>query len=325
VSIPDLSLMYLDQPLTNVSIDYHISDFFAERFFPPIPVKFQTGRVFRYWFEAFRPEEDLRARMSESKEAQPWTLDAPSYFCQDHSLKDGIADEDRANSAMPDELEIRTVQNLTQKVLLNLEILAFNKIFGAGTPVTTVTLSGTSQWSDFQNSNPIVAIENARVQIKQASTQVPNVFAVGFPVNVQLRQHPLIIDRFKYTTPMGSASPDQLASVFGVPDGNYWVMGAEYDSSAEGVSVMGAQTSSSLLSFVWGKDAILAYVPTPGKLQTLFGYEARWIFGAPDLAGTLVKRYRLEAKSGDIIEVHRYHDVVITVPGAAYGWINSVA
>lgn len=321
--MPDISLLYLDQPLNNVSVDYSQSDFFAERFFPPIPVKLQSGRVARYWFEAFRPEEDLRARLAESNEVQPWTLDFPSYFCQDHSLKDGIADEDRSNSALPDELEIRTVQNLTEKVLLNLELLAYNKFFGSGSPVTSVTLSGTSQWSDFTNSNPAAAWESARVNIKQACSQGPNVLAVGYSVNTQLRQHPAIVDRFKYTAPMGMANPQQLASVAGVPDGNYWVLGAQYDSSVEGVSTMGLQNSTSLLSFVWGKNAIMAYVPTPGKLQTLFGYEARWLFGAPELGGTLVKRYRVEHKSADFIEVHRYHDCVITVPGAAYCWINA--
>jgi hypothetical protein len=325
VSTPDISLAYLDQPLNQISIDYQNDDFYGERFFPPVPVKFQTGRVFRYWFEAFRPEEDLRARLSESKEVQPWTMDAPNYFCQDHSLRDGIGDEDRANSALPDDLETRTVENLTQKVLLNLELLAFNKIFGTGSPVTLVTLSGTSQWSDFVNSNPAVAWENARVQIKQAVAKGPNVLAVSYPVNTQLRQHPLIIDRFKYTAPMGMADPHQLASVAGVPDGNYWVLGAEYDASAEGVSPMGLQNSTSLLNFVWGKNALMAYVPTPGRLQTLFGYEARWLFGAPDLGGTLVKRYREEKKSADFLEIHRYHDIVLTVPGAAYGWINATA
>lgn len=332
--MPDLSLLYLDQPLQNISVRYTNADFFAEKIFPPVPVPLQTGRVPRYWFEQFRLYEDLRARLEESKEIAPWTLDMPAFYCRDHSLKDAIADEDRSNNMLGQDLEVNTTENLTQAILLNLEYLAQSKIFGAGSSVASTTLSGTSQWSDYTNSDPISAIESARVQIRQAVAQEANVFAVSYPVYVMLRQHPLIIDRFKYTNlPNGFPAVEQMASVFGVPQGNFWVMAAAYDPSAEGVSVMGTQTyhipaqgGDSLLSFVWGKNAFLAYLaPNPGKLQVLFGFEPRWIFGAPDLGGTLVKRYRIEWKTADYIEVHRYHDLSILVPGAMYGFINAVA
>lgn len=328
----DISLMYLDQPLTNLSVSYTNDQFFAEKLFPPVPVPYQTGRVPRYWFEKFRVYETARGRAAEANEIAPWTLDMPNFFCRDHSLKDMIADEDRSNNALGVDLEANTTNNLTDAVLLELEIRAFNKVFGAGSLVPSTTLSGTSQWSDFQNSDPVAAVMAAATQIKQAVSKSPNTFAVSYPVHQILIQHPKIIDRFKFTDmPSGFPSNAQLASVFGVD--NYWVMGAEYDSSAEGVSVMGTQTyhippqgGDSLLSFIWGNDAFLGFVsPTPGKLDVIFGFEPRWIFGAPDLGGTLVKRYRWEPKSCDILEVHRYDDLAVLVPGALYGWINAVA
>lgn len=282
----------------------------------------------RYQFEAFRLYEDARAVGSESNEIAPWTLDAPAYFCRDHSLKDAIYDEQRANNQLGEDLEIKTVENLTQAVLLNFEVLSKTKFFGTGTPVNGTTLSGTSQWSDYTNSDPITAIENARVQIKQAVAKAPNTFAVSFPVHVKLRQHPLIIDRFKYTNPAGMLSVDQLKSVFEVD--NYWVMGAEYDANLEGLSTApsGAftpTTGTTSLNFVWAKNALLAYVSPLGKLETIIGYQPRWLFGAPELGGTLVKRYRWEPKTGDVVEVHRYHDAVFLVAGAAYTFTNAVA
>jgi hypothetical protein len=330
--MPDISLLYLDQPLQNVSVEYSNDQLYAERIFPPVPVPYQTGRVPRFWFEHFRVYEDIRARLEESKEIAPWTLDMPSFSTRDHSLKDAIADEDRSNNMLGQDLEVKTVKNLTQAILLRLEVDAKNKCFGVGTVVPGTTLSGTSQWSDYSNSDPIIAVENARVQIKRAISNTPNVMAVSYPVYVQLRNHPLIVDRFKYThLPTGYPSAEQLRSIFDVDQ--FWVLGAEYDSSNEGNSVMGSQSfhfplqsTDSVLSFVWGNNAFLAFIdPSPGKLQPIFGFTARWIFGAPELGGTLVKRYRVESKTADFIEVHRYHDLPVLVPGAMFTWTNAVA
>ena len=328
--MPDLSLLYLDQPLNNVSIRYQNFDFFAEKFYPPVPVKFQTGRVPRYWFEQFRTYEDIRQAGGESFEIAPWTLDMPAYFTVDHSLKDNITDEQRANNALGGDLEVNTVENLTQAILLNLERFAFNKMMGSGSPVYSTTLSGTSQWSDYANSDPVTAVENARVQITQTVATQPNTFAASLPVYVILRQHPLIIDRFKYTElPSGYPSTTQLASVFGVK--NFWVMETLYDTAAEGLSTAPAAatnpaSNTTSLSFVWGKNAVLCYVPAgPEKLQVALGYCFRWLFGAPELGGTLVKRYREEKKSCDVIEVHRYHDIQNLVAGAGYVFLNAVA
>lgn len=328
--MPDLSLLYLDQPLNNVSVRFQNFDFYAEKFYPPVPVKFQTGRVPRYWFEQFRTYEDIRMAGGEAFEIAPWSLDMPAYFCVDHSLKDKIDDEMRANNALGGDLEVNTVENLTQAILLNLERLAFNKMMGAGSPVFSTTLSGTSQWSDYTNSDPTAAVEAARVQVTQTVAVQPNTFAVGFPVYVKLRQHPLLIDRFKYTDlKNGYLSTGQLASVFGVD--NFWVLQSLYDNVNEGASLApGAAINpagvSTSLAFIWGKNAVLGYFPAgPEKLQVSTGYTFRWLFGAPELGGTLVKRYRKEEKSADIIEVHRYHDIQNIVPGAAYVFLSAVA
>ena len=328
--MPDVSLTYLDAPLNNVSVRFQNFDFYAEKFYPVVPVKFQTGRVPRYWFEQFRTYEDIRMAGAESYEIAPWTLDMPPYFCVDHSLKDNIPDESRANNALGGDLEVNTVENLTQAILLNLERFSFNKLMGTSSPVYSTTLSGTSQWSDYQNSDPTAAVEAARVQITQTVAIQPNTFAVGFPVYVKLRQHPLLIDRFKYTDlPGGYLTVNQLASVFGVT--NFWVLQSLYDTANEGVSTAPSAatapaSNTTSLAFVWGKNAVLAYVPEgPEKLQVALGYTFRWLFGAPELGGTLVKRYREERKSTDVIEVHRYHDQQNIVAGAAYVFLSAVA
>lgn len=309
----DISLQYLDQPLNNVSVGYQNDDYFAERLFPIVPVQKQSGRYWVYGKEKFRQYETLRRAGDEARQIAPWTLSNNPYFCDDHSLKDGIADEERANSDGTD-LEVNTTENLTDAILLDLERRVKSLIFGSS-GVTTTTLSGTSQWSDYVNSDPIAAVEAQKTVIKKAIAKTPNTLAVSYPVFASLRQHPKIIDRFKYTQ-VGVLDEAALKTAFGVD--NFWVLGAEYDTANEG--------QSPSLDFIWAKNALLAYVlPEPQRRQPTLGYTFRWLFGAPDLGGTLVKRYREEAKTSDVVEVHRYDDIEMVASAAGYGWISAVA
>ncbi len=310
----DISLQYMDQTLQNISVGYVNDDYFAEKLLPPVPVKMRSGRYWVFGKEKFHRYETIRAPKAESREIAPWTLSNEPYFCDDHSLKDSISDEEKASSDGSD-LEINTTQNLTDAILLDLELRVQNLLIGSGSSVPNTTLSGTSQWSDYVNSDPVNAVEQAKVVIKQAIAKTPNTLAVSFPVYTYLRQHPKIIDRFKYTQ-VGILQADHLKSVFDVD--NFWVMGAEYDTANEG------QTPN--LQFIWGLNAILAYIPSgPQRLQPALGYTFRWLFGAPDLGGTLTKRYRVEAKTADVIEVHRYDSIQIVAPTAAYAFLNAVA
>jgi hypothetical protein len=310
----DISLQYMDPALTNISVGYVNDDYFAEKLLPPIPVKQRSGRYWIFGKEKFHRYETIRAPKAEAREIAPWALSNEPYFCDDHSLKDSISDEERASSEGTD-VEINTTQNLTDAILLDLELRVMNLLIGEGTSVPNTTLSGTSQWSDYVNSDPIAAVEQAKITIKQAIAKTPNTLAVSFPVYTYLRQHPKIIDRFKYTQ-VGILQADHLKSVFDVD--NFWVLGAEYDTANEG------QTPD--LQFIWGLNALLAYIPpTPGRLQPTLGYTFRWLFGAPDLGGVLTKRYRVESKTADVIEVHRYDAVELAVPDAGYAFLNAVA
>ncbi len=310
----DISLQYLDQPLNNISVGYRNDDYFAERLFPITPVKKQSGRYWVFGKERFRQYETIRHAKAEAREIAPWGLSNSPYLCDDHSLKDAISDEERANADGTD-LEINTTEYLTDAILLDLEIRVKNLVLGAGSSVPSTTLSGTSQWSDYVNSDPIAAVETQKTVIKKAIALVPNTLLVSYPVYAVLRQHPRIIDRFKYTM-VGLLQADHLKSAFDVD--NFWVAGAEFDTANEG------QAPS--LDFVWSKNALLAFVPdAPQKRMPALGYTFRWLFGAPDLGGTLTKRYRVENRTADVIEVHRYDDIQVVASAAGLAFLSAVA
>ncbi len=320
--MPDISTTYLDQPLNNVSIGYANSDFFGEKLLPIVSADKQSGRYWVYGKERFRRYETARRAGSMSNEIAAWSLSNQAFLCADRSLKDKITDEDRANNSLGADLEVNTTENLTDSILLDLEMRAMELILGTSVPaaatlVPSSSLASTTQWSDFINSDPVAAVEAQRLVIGQAVSKYPNTFAVATPVHIMLRQHPRIIDRFKYTSlPQGFLSNDQLASVFDVK--NYWVLDAKYDSAQEG--------QSPSLNYIWGKNAMLAVIdPEPQPRSVTLGFTFRWLFGAPDLGGTLTKRYRREEITADVIEIHRYDDLQLAVPSAAFLWKTAVA
>lgn len=321
----DINLQYLDQPLNDMSVGYTNDDYYAQKLFPVVPVNKQSGRYWVFYKEKFRQYETIRRAGAAARQIGKWTLSNNPYFCDDHSLKDLIPDEQLKNSDGTD-VERNTVDNLNEAIFLDYELRTQKlllSIANAGAMSFNITLSGTAQWSDYNNSNPIAAVFTQKSVIKRNIVKEPNTLAVTYPLHNVLAQHPLIIDRYKHVD-TGILTPEHLKKAFQVD--NYWIMGAEYDSANEG------QPAS--LGYVWGDVsgsgnpngcmALLAYVPdSPQKLDPALGYTFRWLFGEPDLEGVLTKRYRSEPEMSDVVEVHRYDDVEVVAPLAGGLWQNA--
>jgi hypothetical protein len=165
------------------------------------------------------------------------------------------------------------------------------------------------------NSDPVVALEQQKSTIFKNIAKVPNTLLVGYPVYLSLRSHPKILDRFKYTQ-TAVLQPDHLKTAFDVE--NFWVAGALKDTASQG--------QAAALDFIWGKNAVLAYVPPqPGRRVLSLGLSFVWMYDGGANQGFLVKRYREEKRTADIIEVQIYYDPKIVVANSAYSWINAVA
>ena len=312
--MPDISTVHLDQFLTNVSIAYQNATFYGRQLFPVVPVSRQTNRYPIFGKERFKLYDDSRRPGAEAIERPSWRLSNDVYFCDGHAQKEAIPDELKANSDVPD-IEIQTTEDLTDAIWLRHEKAVFDNVFGAGSTVPATTLSGTSQWSDYVNSDPVVAVEQQKTAIYKAIAKVPNTLLVGYPAYLSLRSHPKILDRFKYSQ-TAVLQPDHLKSAFDLD--NFWVAGALKDTANLG--------QPSALDFVWGKNAVLAYVPPqPGRRTIALGLTFMWLYDGGSNQGFLVKRYREEKRTADIIETQVYYDPKVVVAVSAYAWINATA
>jgi hypothetical protein len=311
--MPDISMVHVDQALTEVSIAYRNAQFVADSVFPPVLVSKQSNKYFIYSKDNFRILDDARRPGARANEID-WTLSTDTYYCDGHALAQAIPDELRANADQAIDIDIDTTEVLTDLIYLQREMLVAAKANDPAVITQNTTLSGNNQWSDFTNSDPIQAIEDQKPTIQKQIGQLPNSLLVSYPVFKALRNHPKVIDRFKYSQ-VGIVQPDHLKSVFNVD--NFLVATAVKNLSKEG--------AADSLDYVWGKNALLFFKPnTAGRRTVSLGYQFTLLFGA-NTGGFLVKRYRDEARTADIVEVQLYYDAKVVAPSAAYLWLSAVA
>jgi hypothetical protein len=311
--MPDISMVHVDQALTNVSIAYHNAQFVADQVFPMIPVTKQSNKYFIYSKDRFRVIEDTRRPGTRANEID-WSLSTDTYFAEGHALAQAIPDELRANADQALDVDVDATETLTDLIYIQRETLIASKATDPTVVTQNAALSGTSQWSDYTNSDPIPTVENQKATIQKQIGQVPNALLVSQPVFLALRSHPKILDRFKYTQ-VGILQPDHLKAAFNVD--NFLVAAAIRNTAREG--------AADNLDYIWGKNALLFYKPAaPGRRTLSLGYQFTWLFGA-NTEGFLVKRYRDESRTADIVEVQLYYDAKVVAPSAAFLWTTAVA
>jgi hypothetical protein len=204
-----------------------------------------------------------------------------------------------------------STQLLTKLVQLDREVRVAGKVFNAANyGGNTATLSGTSQWSDFTNSNPLDAILAAL----DIPVYRPNVAAFGQAAFTKLRQHPAIVQAVYGTAQTrGTVTRAQLADVLEVKT---VLVGAGFVNTARKGQAVNNQR-------VWGKHAAFLYIdPEAAEAgQPTWGFTAQW--------GTRVAGSLPEPKSGlrgsERVRVGESVKEVISAPALGYFFQNVVA
>ena len=260
--------------LTSIAQGYSNSEMIGGSLFPQVNVGSRAGNIITFGKEAFMQYADLaRAPGGATKRVQLGYAGS-SFGLVDYSLEGSLPIEilqegmanDKGFSIDGAQIALKGVQDI---MALRLEIAQATLATTAGNYGSSnkVTLSGTSQWSDFSGtSDPVAVVETAKDSIRQQTGKRPNVMVIGAQVFKALIQHPVIIDRIKYT---GRDVPtvELLSALFGVRV----VVGDGIKSTDAGV-----------FSDIWGKTAVLAYTelsplaamgtPTFGYTYNLGGY-----------------------------------------------------
>lgn len=276
----------IDPALSNVSVKYTNESFIADLIFPTLKVSKQTGKYYIYDKSNLRRDNSNRAAGSPSNEIDFGLSLSGVFSCDDHALKGFVADEiqDQAEAALNPLID--ETETITEKLMLDRENALATLITNSANITQYVTLSGTTQWSDYSNSDPIGDVRTGRTTIHTNTFKKPNTMVMGKQVFDMLIEHPAIIERIKYSQ-LGVVTAELLARVFQVE--KILVGEAGQNTAAEG------QTDS--LSYVWGKHVVLAYINPKIGLKSLtlgitFTYAMRQ-----------VKRWRDEDREGTYVRI----------------------
>lgn len=260
--------VHIQQALNDLAIKYVNADTIWRDVMPIRQVSKRSDKYYIYdKATAFQRFDDSLAPNATPNEAQ-WQISTDNYSVVDHGLASWIPMEAVENADDPLDPVGDEVENLSEALDNQQEARVAAKVFSAASyPIgNKVTLSGTSQWSDYSNSDPLTAIEDAADSL----TVSPNVLVLGADTWRVLRRHPKVAARL---FPLGGN-----ASVAGA--GASVVQFQEYlsDFGIERVLVGRRRTNTAnigqtpTLVRAWGKHAALLRVtPNPGVKTLTWG------------------------------------------------------
>lgn len=239
----------IDPKLTAVSIAYRNPDIalIADDVLPRTPVD-QEFKYLKYDLaQGFTVPDTKVGRKSTPTEVEFAATEVVAK-CIDYGLDDLVPNEDiEADNQGVDPLGT-SVMYLTNLVNLAREQRAASLVFNTSSYAAgnQATLSGTSQWSDQANSDPVAAIGDAL----DVPVMRPNIAVFGQITWTKLRRHPKIVQAIMGTAQgAGMVSRQAFADFFEL-QGVY--VGAGFANSAKK-----GQTAS--MARVWGKHAAFIY------------------------------------------------------------------
>jgi hypothetical protein len=300
--------LHYDRALTQISIAFPNNGFAGAVLFPTVTVTRQSDRYYIFGREgwALHPGGDLRAPGTVANEIEGLKLSDDTYFAVEHSLQIPVTDEEKENVDNAVSPELDGTELLTSKILLQRELAMFTLATTAANYATgySTTLSGTAQWNDYINSNPIGDLKTGKRKVHSGLFMETNLAIMPYQVMTQLEDHPDFIERIKYSQP-GILTSDIIAAVTGI--GQIVVPGVGYNSANPG------QAAS--LGYLWGKDVVLAWVPArPGLKIPAYGYEFNWRYPSAGVMAT--DRWREEPRKSNIIRTSRRYSVKMTAVDA---------
>ena len=322
---PSINDVHIDAILTNISVAYlqKQDNFIADKVFPVIPVDKKSNKYFVYtkndWF---RDEAQRRADATESA-GSGFSLTTATYNTDVFAFHKDVGDQTVANSDAPLNPLREAAEFVTQRLLLRRELQFVTDFFTTGVWGTDVTgVSGspstgeTRQWSDYTNSDPINDIEAAKSSILSTTGIEANTLVLGYEVFRQLKNHPDLVDRIKYTSSQ-TITTDMLAAMFDIPR----VMVAKAVKATNNEGATGAY------GFAYGKGALLCNVATnPGVLTPSAGYQFSWTGVSGGLGANIgTSSFRMESLKATRVEAEMAFDNKVVASDLGYFWTTIVA
>lgn len=266
----------IQQQLTAIALAYSNRSYIADLVLPRVPV---GSREFK-WLQLNRDEmftvpETMVGRKGVPSEVQFGGTEQPG-FVKDYGLDDLVPNED-IDSAPPGYDPIgRAVEGVSELIALDREKRTADLVFSLNSypSANRTTLSGTSQWSDYTNSDPYTAIQTAL----DGMLMRPNTGVIGRLSWSRLRVHPKITAALAPSsagnsgTSNAQGAPASLQAVADLLELDQILVGESWVNSAKP-----GQTAS--IARVWGKHMAFLHLNPIASIRgnaISFGYTAEY-------------------------------------------------
>lgn len=257
----------VDKLLSGVSSKYVPEGYISDQVLPVVTSVQKSGLLGGYGKGHLRIEQSLIGGRSKYRRVEPSSRSTTAYLIEGHGLEGLVTEDDYANVEEPFDAEQDEVIDLTTHLWLEREYALASTIMSTSVISQNTTLSGTDQYSDYANSEPVQDFATARATVKSGCGVPPNGAILSWEVWNMLRFHPQLLDAlgFKDNRPGGLTEPE-LAIAMGVK--KLLIGQVTYNSAKEG--------QSDVLAPVWGKDILFAVLPEKmAKRQVSLGYSVQ--------------------------------------------------
>lgn len=321
VQSPSQGDVHVNRPLTNISVAYvqDESAFVADTVFPTVSVEMKSDQYWTFPIGEFnRDEMEERAPGAESA-GSGYALSRDSYLTRVRALHKDIPDQIRANEDNPLNSDRQATQWLTRQSLINRErnwtsnflktgvwdvqalghtarAANFNPLDAAAAANRQIIF-----WND-ASSTPIEDVRLMKQFVLRRTGFMPNTMTMSRRVFDAVVDHPDIIARLNrgQTTGPAMTNREQLAALWELE--RILVMDAVWNSEDLG--------EDADMDFISGRHALLTYSPgTPGLMTPAAGYTFAWTgFLGAAANGMRMKRFRMEARESDRVEIQSAYD-----------------
>lgn len=254
----------VDKLLTNVSSAYIPSGYVSEVLLPKISVKQSTGKLGKYSDQHLRIENTIMGGRGMARRVESIVRSSTTYDVERHGLEGVVTEDDKNNVEKPFDAERDEVIGLSTMLWLAKEKSLADSLTDTAILTQNDTLSGTSQYNDYANSDPIDDFKTARQTVYSSVGMAPDTAIMSWEVFNTLAYHPGILEALGFTqNRAGQLSEPELAKAMGVK--RLLIGQAQYNSATEGQSDSRAA--------VWGKHIVFAVAPSRAEVyQTSLGY-----------------------------------------------------
>ena len=304
----------VDKLLTGVSSAYVPKGFICEEVLPTIQAKQYSGLLGKYGTSHLRIENSIKGGRGKYRQVETRVYSTTSYLIEGHGLEGFVSKEDYANVEEPFDAERDEVMGISTMLWLEKEKTLADALTSTSILTQNTTLSGTSQFSDYSNSDILGVTTTAKNTILNATGLLPNLVIMDVQVWNVLRFHPQLLDAlgYKWNRP-GGMTQDEMARALGVDQVMYG--SARYESAKEG------QASS--LAAVWGKSIVFAVSPNkPEIMQKSIGYLVRPTGSQPRKT---FKQSNFNPPDSTAVLVEDEYDMLISDAACGYLVANAVA